>query len=193
MSLRARIFIIISVCLLLVLAVSIFLIVKNKNSAGSPATNNSASTANTNQNNADNNQIVNQTPPGLPAKTLSPLEVEQNGVQQLAKIFVERYGTYSTDNDFSNIKESQALVTKSLWSKISVGINEKNVAQTFLGLTTKVISVSLTAWTEDKATVALKTMRVENKNGVISTRYQNVTVGMVKSNGVWLADTIVWN
>ncbi len=193
MSLRARIFIIVSVVVLLVLAVSIFLIVRNKTKTvdTTPTTNTNTTLPSTNDGSPSSVQAL--IDKGLPAKTPTPLEVEQNAVEQFAKVFVERYGTYSTDNEFQNIKESQPLVTKSLWSKISTGINAKETNQDFLGLTTKVMSVRLASWEPNQATVELKTMRAEDKNGVISNRYQNATVGMVKENGVWLANALSWN
>ncbi len=193
MSLRARIFIIVSVVILLVLSVSIFLIVKNKNKTtdNTPPSNTDTTLPNTSGGTQSDAQVL--IDKGLPAKTPTPLEVEQNAVEQLAKIFVERYGTYSTDNEFQNIKESQTLVTKSLWSRISAGINAKETTQNFVGLTTKVMSTRLTAWESSQASVELKVMRTEDKNGVISTRYQNATVGMLKEDGVWLANTLVWN
>lgn len=194
MSLRARIFIIISVVVLLILSISILLVVKNRNSG---KVNTSASTpgdSNTNTNNPSNpaggaGTVV---PSGSPVKPLTSLEVEQKGVEQLAKIFIERYGTYSTDNEFENIKESEALATKSLWTKISLGINVKNQNSEFLGLTTKVVSATRVSWSDSKAVFDLKIMRNENKNGVASNRYQNVTVEMAKENGVWLANNLIW-
>jgi hypothetical protein len=196
MSLRARIFIIISVILLLVLSISIFLIVrsKKKNTDITPAPNN-VITDNT-PNIVQPGGLVQsgtEIPAGLPAKVPTSEEVEKNGVEQLAKVFVERYGTYSTDNEGQNIRESQTLVTKSLWSKISAGLNNKTSSQSFLGITTKAMSVTLSDWSGTKAVVSLKTMRAENKNGTVTTLYQNATVDMVKENGVWLADKLVWN
>lgn len=194
MSLRARIFIIISVIVLLILSVSIFLVVKNRNSANTNVSPTTPDAGNVNTNNPSSPASVvgTQIPAGAPVKPLTSLEVEQNGAEQLAKIFIERYGTYSTDNDFANIKEAESLVTKSLWSKISTGINVKSTDPGFLGLTTKVVSADMVSWAESKAVFDLKIMRNENKNGVVVTRYQDVTVEMVKENNTWLADSLVW-
>jgi len=186
-------FIIVSVVVLLVLSVSIFLIVKNKNKTTDTTTTPGTDTTLPSTSGGTQSDVQVLIDKGLPAKTPTPLEVEQNAVEQLAKIFVERYGTYSTDNEFQNIKESQTLVTKSLWSRISVGINAKSTSQDFLGLTTKVMSTRLAIWEDARATVEIKTMRTEDKGGVVSTRYQNAAVGMVKEDGVWLANTLVWN
>ena len=138
-------------------------------------------------------QTPTEIPAGLPAKVPTTQEIEQNGVRQLAKIFIERYGTYSTDNESQNIIEVQPLVTKSLWSKISAGIQTKTTNQPFVGLTTKVVTATLADWSASKAIVNLKTSRTESKDSAVTTRNQNVTVEMVKENGVWLANSIVWN
>ena len=191
MSLRVRIFIIASILVFLVLGISIFLVVRNKNADTGAPENNPTET--------NNGQTGNQTPigaqilAGLPVKVASPLELEKNGVTQLAKVFVERYGTYSTDNDFQNIKDVETLVTKSLWTKISASINAKTTTQNFVGVTTKVISIDLMSWSDAKAVVALKTTRIEEKNGQMTTRYQNATVEMIKAGSLWLVDKLMWN
>src|SRR3989344_3307594 len=193
MSLRARIFIIISIFVIFILGISIFLIVRNKNKVAEPQTvTPTDSTASQNGVQPSGQILVgDQAPAGLPAKTATPLEAEKNGAVQLAKVFVERYGTYSSDNNFQNIKEVEALVTPALWSKISAPMNAKTSTASFVGVTTKVISLELTAWSDIAATVELKTTRTEEKNGAVSTRYQNAIVQMVKTGGVWLADKLV--
>ncbi len=193
MSLRARIFIIISIVVFLILGISVFLVVRNKNKNTEPQT--GAPTDNTvnGGQSGDQTTVGAQAPAGLPAKTATPVEAEKNGAIQLAKVFVERYGTYSTDNNFENIKEVATFVTPAFWSKISVGINTKSSSQSFVGVTTKVISLELADWSDTVATVKLKTMRTEEKNGAVSVRYQNATVDMVKTDGVWLVDKLVWN
>ena len=194
MSLRARIFIIISIFVIFILGISIFLVVRNKNKSAEPQTVTPTDSTASQNGVQPNGQILvgDQAPAGLPAKTATPLEAEKNGAVQLAKVFVERYGTYSSDNNFQNIKEVEALVTPALWSKISAPMNAKTSTASFVGVTTKVISLELTAWSDTAATVELKTTRIEEKNGAVSTRYQNATVEMVKTGGVWLADKLVW-
>jgi hypothetical protein len=198
MSLRARIFIILSVLMLLILGISIFLTVSRKDKNGISKTLQTTPPSDgamegVNGQPVGQTSIGGQMPAGLPAKTATPLEAQKNGVMQLAKVFIERYGTYSTDNDFQNIKDAQALATKSLWSSISAVMASKSENSDFVGVTTKVISMNLIKWSGISATVELKTTRVEEKNGAVSTRYQNVTVNMVKENGLWLADKLVWN
>lgn len=194
MSLRARIFIIISVFVLIILGISIFLVVRNKNKTTADETGSPVNTPGVNNGQPSNPASTGTPiPAGLPAKTASPLEAEKNGVVQLAKVFVERYGTYSSDNNFQNIKEVESLVTRSLWSKISEPMNSKTTTQGFVGVTTKAISMDLASWSDSKATVEVKTTRTEERNGVMTTKYQNATAGLVKQNSFWLVDSFVWN
>lgn len=192
MSLRARIFIIVSVIVLLVLSVSIFLYVRGKNKNNNPVPVETTPTS-TGEVVLPSGQGATEIPAGIPVKTITPLEAQKNGVEQFAKTFVERYGTYSTDNESQNIKESQELVTPALWTKISAGLDVSSSGQPFYGITTKIISTNITSWSETKATVSLKAMRTEDKNGTISSRNQNVAVEMVKEGEKWLASSITWN
>lgn len=194
MSLRARIFIILSIIVLFILVVSIFLFVrgKQKNNLSS-----NIQPTSTTSNNNSSGQITQPgatiIPAGTPVKPLTAEELEKNSVEQIAKIVVERYGTYSTDNEFQNILEVKTLVTPALWTKISAAMKTKNTNTVFFGITTKVASAQITDWSSDVATVVLKTVRTENKNGSIKNLYQDVTVGMKKTDSIWLANTLTWN
>lgn len=192
MSLRARIFIIVSILVLFILGVSIFLMINKNKSTPADENGQTAAPPGGGASVPAPSSIATSIPEGLPAKTATPLEAEQNGVQQLAKVLVERYGTYSSDNNWQNIKDVQTLVTKSLWSKLS---SQMKAASTdaFVGVTTKVIGMDLTQWSDAKAVIKLKTVRTEEKNGKFTTYYQNASVEMVKQNEQWLADKLTWN
>jgi len=199
LSLRARIFIVISLVVLFILGVSLIIIVSNKKSQNNQQIATSTTeTTNGNiieQNNFNASQLqqtATTVPAGLPIKAKTSLEIEQNGVKQFAKIFVERYGSYSTDDSSQNIKDVQSLVTVSLWTKISAKINAPQTAQSFYGITTKVITDDLTKWSDSSAEVALKTVRAETKSGKTANIYQNATVTLVKTGGTWLVDKFSW-
>jgi hypothetical protein len=194
MSLRVRIFIILSIIVLFILAVSIFLFVRGKQKNDLSSDVQPTSTV---SNNNSSGQIAQPgatvIPAGTPVKPLTAEEMEKNSVEQIAKIVVERYGTYSTDNEFQNILEVKTLVTPALWTKISAAMKTKNTNTVFFGITTKVASTQISDWSGDAATVVLKTVRTENKNGSVKNMYQDVTVGMKKTESVWLANTLTWN
>lgn len=118
---------------------------------------------------------------------------------RVARVFIERYGTYSNRNDFENItnvkpfmtngfqRESDALIAK------SGGTNAKNT-DPFYGITTAVLSVKSEQYNERKAAqVRVSTQRSEIK-GVNEQRtfVQDVLVNMVYSDGSWKVDAIAW-
>lgn len=193
MSLRARIFVIVSILVLFILGISIFLVINKNKPAPSTQDDQTATAPNGGASVPDSSSVATSIPEGLRAKIVTPVEAEKKGVEQLAKVFVERYSTYSTDNDWQNIKDVETLVTRSLWSKISASITAKNPNQSFVGMTTKVISMELLNWSDTKAKVELKTSRTEEKNGVVTTRYQSITVELVKVKDLWLVDKLLWN
>jgi len=119
-------------------------------------------------------------------------EAVKNGARQMAKIFVERYGSYSTDNDYQNIEEVKSLCSQSLWSEISKTMDSVQ-SGSFVGVTTQVLSSSFTNWDASaSASVELRTKRTEEKNGVTKSFYQDATVELVKTSSGWLVDELKW-
>lgn len=129
-------------------------------------------------------------PPGTPSKPMSTLEAEQNGVRQLAKVFVERYNTFSSENEYQNITDVKELVTASLWSRISARLKTPAApAATFSAVTTVVVNAVLDDWKTTTASITLKSKK-ENETGATKNEtYQTTVVTMVKLNGVWLVDS----
>lgn len=197
MPLRTRIFIIISLIVSVVLGISVFLLILAKQKAAAPTTpagtevpGGSSQETGAGGSSQNNQQTQTFAPlqTGIPIKPATTLETEQNSAKQLAKIFIERYNTYSTQNNSQNIKEVQSLVTDSLWKKLS-GYIGKGASPIFSGVTTMVISTSLDSWQTTSASVTLKTRRAAEKNDTVSVTYVTYTVSMVKENGSWLIDS----
>jgi len=196
MSLRTRIFIIISLIILFILGVSlILLIVKKKNeNAATPPANPGVKVidaANFNGNNLQTTPTATSAPAATAILTISPLELEKNSVKQLAKIFIERYGTYSSDNDFQNLKDVESLVTPELWKKIS-GPMAKPPSSSFVAATVQVLSNNLTNWSAGAAEVTLKTNRTTESNGSTNQKYQGIKITLVKVSGSWLVANFEW-
>ena len=191
LSLRTRIFIIISLAVLAILGISLLLIISgNKNKTANQTL--TPQTVSEQNGSSDIGPSAGaQAPTGLPIKPQTSDEAEQNLAKQLAKIFVERYGSYSTDNNFQNLKEVESLVTDSFWSNISSKITNPT-KQEFTGVTTKVVAMKIPQSGKTEAVVELQTKRTEEKNGNISNSYQIVTVDMVKSGDSWLVSDAVW-
>lgn len=185
MSLRSRIFVLLSLIIFVILAISIGLLVLRDKPEGEVP--NDKAPAGTNEpvvGGSVSAENVPNTP--LPIQT-NPLEVEQNGVKQLARVFVERYNTYSTENDYANIREVEELVTPALWTRISARLSTPP-AGPFIGVTTRAVGATLGAWEDAAATVTVKAYRATTKDGATTNTNQDVTVYFVKTGDAWLVD-----
>lgn len=194
-TLRARIFIIFSLIFLFVLAVSIVLIVINKQQKVEQESPSDTSGAIIDADNFTPDKINAPLAPAPSGTTVKPLNAEetmQNAVKQIAKIFVERYGTYSSDNNFNNINEVEVISSPDLWKVLSKRITVTQVNEEFVGMTTKAVVVAITVWQTDKATVEINTIRTETKNGVSSSKNQIAVVKLINVQDSWLVDDIKW-
>lgn len=190
MTLRTRIFIVISLIVLFILGVSIFIIYLSKRSTPIAGQENGVNTAGE----VIPVQGAEQTPvetSGASVPKQTSEEAIKNAALQMAKIFIERYASYSTDNDYQNIKEVEGLVTAGLWSRLSSKIGQP-VGKEFLGVTTQAVSSGFDSYTANSATVRIQTTQIQDKNGVIAKANKEVIVHEVLSDGNWLVDKFEW-
>ncbi len=193
LSLRSRIFIIIGVVVVvgLIIGAIFFVRSRNKNTpAGTSQTPSSTSTTPGETLPIETGQQPTTIPAGLPIRARTSDEIEQNGAKQLARIFVERYGTYSTDNNSQNLEEVRSLVTPELWQKIAPKTTAK--AAVFTGVTTQVVTMDVQKWSGTNAEFFFKTVRNQLQGTVPSSVQQNITVSMVKTGDTWLVSNFVW-
>ncbi len=201
MSLRLRLIIIIGALVLIIGGISLVLVLKKRSSAPPPDTTPAASsTLPAGSTVIDRTNIdavlsgspeATPIPEGLSVKPITTEEAVKKGVQQLAKIFVERYGSYSSDSNFENINEVQALVTPTLWQRIRPK-TAAPAAGSFIGVTTQVITMEITKFEADKiADITFSTLRTETKNGQDKRVQGTAIVTMVKQGDKWLVDTFV--
>ncbi len=197
LSIRARIFAVASIIILLILGVSIMLVVISKKNQ-TPAGNEQNTTGTLGQGDTSQNTAIfsggnNATPVPSGVKVIPPTaeDVEKNAVKQFAKIFIERYGSYSTDSNFQNIRDVEFLVTESLWQKLSSQIGRIS-GDKFVGVTTGAVSAEVAALDGDSARVNMSVVQEEDKDGTVTTASKNVIVYMMKVSGSWLVDKFEW-
>jgi len=200
MPLRTRIFIIVSVLVLIILAISISLLLiqrKAKKTVDQPTdiitqTDQGAQVI-------DSGVIVVDSQGNLVTSTqyvapvTSELEAQKNAAKQTARIFIERYGSYSTDNKQQNIKEVKSLVSASLWQELSAKIGSGSASGgDFLGVTTKVIAIRFAKWDATSATINVSTVRTETKNNSTKNTQQDAVVYVEKNNNNWMVSKFDW-
>lgn len=183
MTLRTRIFIVASLIVLAILGISMIVLLqskKDKQIANEPVK--------TTQNNDANPPAgIQQTiiPAGVTVKPPTEEEIQDESIKQLAKVFLERFNTYSTDNSYQNVRDVKSLVTSEYWKKISANINNNSPAQEFTAVTTKVVSIEDLVKDSEKASVVLKTQKSTEKSSGNTISYSEFTVSLQKTGGTW--------
>lgn len=194
LTLRARIFGAVSIGVLLLLAVGLGILWYTRRAQ--PATTDQATTTSETNLGSPAGSGVGGVPgaiTGLTVKQPTTEAMEKNAAKQLAKIFIERYGSYSTDSDYQNIREIQPIVTDKLWSVLSKRLSAP-VTGAFVGVTTHAIAASLTSWKKDaSAVVDMQITQTEIRDGAERQYQRTATVNLVKSGGLWLVDTFTLN
>lgn len=189
MSLRSRIFLIVG-AVVLVLGVVGGLLYLRTRSAKTPGSTDPTPTASSTVSEPLTGQTPTTIPAGLPVRQMTTEEAEQNGVKQLGRVFVERYGTYSTDNNGQNVLEVKGLVTPELWQKIAP--KPAGASTDFVGLTTQVATMEITSYSANEAKLSFRTVRTQLKGGLTSSAQQTIALTMVKSGGNWLVSDFAW-
>jgi hypothetical protein len=108
-------------------------------------------------------------------------------VKQLAGIFVERFYSYSNQNDNSHIEDATAMAT----DKMSKWIVTQEVEQGFEyeGLTTEILSSEIERYTPDGARVLVGVQQTNSSGGAT---YKEAKIDLVNLNGDWKIDRITW-
>lgn len=186
MPLRTRIFILVTIVVLFVLGVSIFLIVESRYKPSAPAvvSPTSSGPATNAVNPGTEATVIPQNVTVMPATSG---EVTETTVRQLAKIFVERFNTYSSDTMYQNIRDVQTIVSDDYWKKISLPLTRpSNPPAAFVALTTRVLAITSSEVKDYTATVVLKAQKDSTNGATTATTYSDFTVLLSKSGTRWL-------
>lgn len=190
LDIRQRIILIASFGLAIFIAI-IFLLFRKpitpENTPVNPETNLSGTTASGN-NNAGVSAPGIETPPPPPG---TPEAREKLYVVQLSKIFVERYLSYSNQNENNHISDVATLATPLMVQYLATQKQQYSVD--YKGVSTKVISSSLETFASGKATVTVGAQQfLEEKNKPGVTAYKNGKVNLVKLENSWKVDGLYW-
>ncbi len=132
---------------------------------------------------------------------LDPADVPAPGVvsaSTVARIFVERFGSYSSETDFANVDDVKALATPSYQAELESLVNgyrrQFDDTAGYSGVSTRVISLKIVSESETASTFKLTTQREEavGTPGNTTLRYQDVEVSLVKTGDDWLINDLTW-
>lgn len=133
-------------------------------------------------------------PPTEPAPPLTAEEQTALSLQQVAATFAERYGSYSNQSNFQNLRDVMPLVTDSfrrtLEARIAAGTSASGE---YNGVTTRALQSSVAVRGSGSAEVAVKTQR-ETTVGTSepTTSYETLTLTFELVGQTWKVDAAVW-
>lgn len=124
-----------------------------------------------------------------------PLDTVELSVETVAKSFAERYGSYSSQSNFQNLRDLMPLMTSSFQVETENLIATLEVEDMYHGITTRVLSVDVTL-SEDEtiATCDVQTQREEAWASPLNAEvtYQVLALLLVKDAGEWKVDNATW-
>lgn len=139
---------------------------------------------------------------GVGAEIVQPADIEEqqqiNNLIKISSAFAERFGSYSNQSNFQNIRDLQIFMTDSMkrWSENYINSFTARDNSIYYGVTTKALNAQLIKYSEDKeAEILVKTQRRESvgntANSTIS--YQDISIKLKKERGdIWKVDGAFW-
>lgn len=187
-DIRKRIFIIIGLVSIVITVIVLMILFFTKG-----GDNNVEPVVETSQENVDNtinnSGQNNTTTPTV--KEFPPQNPEEVSAKQVARLFVERFETYSNQNDNSHIDDVLFLVTNNMVS----WVKEQSLKQSsdYQGVTTKVLASNVSDLTSSSATVNIEAWQtVENSEGTVSLQ-KSGEANLVKVGAEWKVDGFYWS
>lgn len=118
------------------------------------------------------------------------------GATTIAKLFVERYGSYSNEANFQNLVDVLPLMTESFADETRSFITSAKIPETYYGISTSVLTVNVEAINESvgTSTILMQTQRevAEGSTQNVSVKYQEIRLKLIKEAGVWKVDSATW-
>lgn len=128
-------------------------------------------------------------------------EITKDDLKRIAGSFVERFGSYSNQSNYSNIRDLKIFMSKKMRLWADSYIEEQSKKNTdnnlYYGIITKTVTEDLEQYNDEAGIVSIKvdTRRREavgtsaNFSDVFN---QNIQVKFTKEKGVWKVDSANW-
>jgi len=126
--------------------------------------------------------------------------ISADELKSLAVAFVERFGSYSNQSGYQNIRELNVFMSQTMqaWAANYIAQARVSAADTsiYYGITTKAVVVDVGGFDETagRASFTVQTQRRESIGSAANERsfQQTADVTMVKEAGVWKVDSVSW-
>jgi len=123
-----------------------------------------------------------------------PKDFDKQTVESLARLFVERIGSYSNQSNFQNLNDVASLLTPRARTWADGLKKTQDTSAGYRGITTKALTAETTDWKpRESARVRIATQRQEERDGALpQLQYQDAEVRLVFQGDSWLVDEMVW-
>lgn len=115
---------------------------------------------------------------------------EEIYLKQLSGIFVERFGSYSNQNDNRHITDVLPISTVQMQTYLQS--RELEFARVYNGVTTNVVASRIAEKSGTQATVDVDVQRIIRENGAERIEYQSGSISLLKVQNEWKVDGLFW-
>lgn len=150
-----------------------------------------------------------QTGPAVTAQTLptplgtAPAQGTQTSanaptsLESFARSFAERYGSYSNQSNYENLKDLYTFMTVRLRNETEAYVARESAntnTSSYFGVSTRAISAKALEQTDSTAKFRLTTQRAESQSGKPAPRiyYQDIELSFLSVAGEWKVDRAEW-
>ena len=134
------------------------------------------------------------------ASPLKKQSIDQNDLARMAAAFAERFGSFSNQSDYGNVRDLQIFETAGMqaWSQnyISEAKAKKADTANYYGIITKSIVSQVKQFDSSagQAEILVKTQRRESTGSSASSPayYQDIIIKYKFDGGVWKVDSADW-
>lgn len=127
-------------------------------------------------------------------------ESGESDVRRLAANALERYGTYSNQSGYQNLKDLELFMSAAFLERSRTTLERAQAVGTdtslYYGITTKAVVAETVSFNRSvgTGTFRIQTQRRESIGSPENTRSfrQEALVDMIKQGGVWKVDAITW-
>ena len=135
-----------------------------------------------------------------PVSPLKKAEVQADDLLRLAAAFAERFGSFSNQSDYGNLRDLRIFMTDNLKTWAENYINnarlKKGDASIYYGIVTKAVLSEVKQFDSDlgQAEILVKTQRRESAGvtGNSTTFYQDIIIKYRLEGSVWRVDGAYW-
>lgn len=135
--------------------------------------------------------------PSVPVAPTPSAPMAPAGATIVARLFVERLGSYSSEANYANIDDVLPMTTATLRAQLqgeAVAARSRPASGGFYGVSTRVISMTSVSSSPEQEVVRITTQREESLGSPADTalRYQDITVTLVQESDVWKVSNYQW-